>query len=106
MDIGIEEVLSRVNNTVDHENSAVKVFGLRFLTAEGEKRELTGRKYTRGSRQELVGKDNRGKDFYHLQRNGVMMIADITNARTIAIKPSMIYGFKDHESDTWLKVFH
>lgn len=106
MEIGIEEVLNKVNDTVDQYDSAVKTFGLRFITSEGEKREIEARKYTRGSKQELVGKDNRGKDFYNLQRNGVILLVDITNQRTISVKPAMVYGFKDYQSDSWLNVFH
>jgi hypothetical protein len=106
MEIGIEEVLNKVNDTVDQHDLTVKTFGLRFITSEGEKREINCRKYTRGSKQELTGRDQRGKEYYNLQRNGVMLVIDITNTRTISIKPSMIYGFKDYESDSWLTVFH
>jgi hypothetical protein len=106
MEIGIEELLNKVNDTVDHHDSMVRTFGLRFITAEGEKREIHCRKYTRGSKQELTERDSRGKDFYNLQRNGVILVVDITNARTISIKPAMIYGFRDYQSDSWLTVFH
>jgi len=104
--IGISEVLDRINDTVDIHSVDVKHYRVKFYTAEGEKRELMVRKYTRGSLQLTNGQQKRGKASHNLQKNGLVMLQDLTNGRTINIRPTSIYGFSDYQSDQWLKVYH
>jgi hypothetical protein len=104
--IGISEVLTRINDTVDQHTTAIKEYGIKFYTAKGALRDIVVRKYTRGALQETVGEDKRGKAAHNLQRNGLVMLQDLTNGRTIEVRATSIYGFRDFESDRWLKVFH
>lgn len=104
--IGISEVLSRINDTVDISTSDVKQYGIKFYTADGDLREIAARKYTRGSLQSVSGHDPRGKAAHNLQRNGLIMLQDLTNGRTINIKATTIFQFRDYETQQWLKVFH
>jgi hypothetical protein len=104
--IGIDTVLAKLNDTVDINNSDVKVFGIRFINSEGETREINCRKYTKSPKQNMDGKDVRGKDFYNLQRNGVIMLCDVDAGHPRAVKTAMLYGFCDFQSTTWLNIFH
>lgn len=104
--IGIEAVLDKLNDTVDINNSTVKTFGLRFINAEGETREIVCRKHTKDATKKVSGKDERGKDYYNLQRNGVMLLQDMDANHPRSIKTAMIYGFRDYQSDVWYNVFH
>ena len=104
--IGFSEVLSKINDTVDVNTSDVKQYGIKFYTAEGDVREIATRKYTRGSLQSVTGHDPRGKAAHNLQRNGLIMLQDLTNGRTINIKATSIFSFRDYQSQHWLKVFH
>ena len=104
--IGIDLVLVKVNDTVDVENSIVKTYGVRFINAEGEKREINCRKYTKSPKQNMDGKDERGKDFYNLKRNGIIMLWDVDAGHPRSVKTAMLYGFCDFQSSIWLKIFH
>jgi hypothetical protein len=104
--IGISEVLNKISDTVDVITTDIKHYGVRYLTEEGENRELNVRKYTRGLKQSVSGVDKRGKGYYNIQKNGVVLVQDLTNGRTISLKAAMIYGFRDFESNFWNKVFH
>lgn len=95
-----------MNDTVDVETTAVKDFGVKFYTAEGELRVISARKYTRGALQDIAGQDKRGKASHNLQAHGLVMLQDLTNGRTINVRATSIYGFKDYQSFIWLNVYH
>lgn len=103
--IGIENVLLKLNDTVDRETSSVKTYGLRFLSAEG-KREIHCRKYTKMPKAALNDQDRRGRQFYNLQQSGALLLEDIEAGHPKSVKASMIYGFRDYQSSNWLNVFH
>lgn len=104
--IGIDVVLAKLNDTVDEQDSAVKTFGVRFINREGEKREIICRKHTKDATKKITGTDDRGKDYFNLQRNGVIILDDLDNGHPRTIKTAMIYGFKDYQSEGWHNVFH
>ena len=104
--ISIETVLAKLNDTVDVSSAELKVYGLRFITKEGEKREVRCRKYTKSPRQSIAATDPRGRAFYNLQANGVLLVLDLDTDSPKSIKAAMIYGFLDHQSEAWLNVFH
>lgn len=107
--IGIEEVLDRMNDTVDIHTSNLKSFGIRFLSdKDGQiiSREMIVRKRTKGPRQETTGQDPRGKGRYNLQANGLIAVVDVEVNIPKSITVAMIHRFRDHKSDKWTKVFH
>ena len=104
--IDIGTVLLRLNDTVDHVTQEVKQYGIRFINNRGEKREFIFRKNVKGPRQRTVGHDPRGKALFNLQKNGTILVKNDGEDHPRAIKTCMIYGFKDHNTLTWLKVFH
>jgi len=104
--IGIADVLAKLSDTTAPDSSAVKDFELRFLTKEDGARELRVRKYTRGPRRMATESNSRGKAAHNLQKNGLIMVHDLSNGRVIELKAAMIYGFRDYQSTNWLNVFH
>lgn len=104
--VGIEAVLDKLNHTVDVESSVVRDYGLKVLTAEGPSMLYSIRKYTKGLKQQTTGQEKRGKDYYNLQRNGIIMVEDIAAGHPKSITAAMIFAFRDHESNEWQKVFH
>jgi hypothetical protein len=104
--ISIENVLVKLNDTVDNATLTVKAYGIRFITAEGEKREILCRKKTKDAKTEIQGLDPKGKQYYHLQANGVLLLDDLIAGHPKSIKAAMIYGFQDYQSPKWLNVFH
>jgi hypothetical protein len=115
--IDIGTVLNKFNDTYDQASMTVKHFGIRFINDRGEKRTILCRKNVKSPKQEkthaasiastLSGSiQDKGTEFYNLQRNGVMLVRVESEDHPRSIKTCMIYGFKDFGSDTWLKVFH
>jgi len=104
--ISIENVLIRLNDTVDYESLEVKKYGIRFITSEGEIREITCKKRTKQPKAAITKHDPRGNQFYSLQGKGVIMLDDLDAGMIITVKPAMIYGFKDCQSTKWLNVYH
>jgi hypothetical protein len=107
--IDIGTVLNKFNDTYDPVSLEVREYGIRFINDRGEKRELICRKNVKGPKQQKVNAsdiDLRGKEFFNLKRNGVMMVKVQSEDHPRTIKTAMIYGFKDFKSQTWLKVFH
>jgi hypothetical protein len=106
--IDIGTVLNKFNDTVDEATQEVKYFGIRFINDRGEKRQLICRKNIKSPKQRktIPVPEERGKEMYNLKRNGVMLVKAETEDHPRTIKTSMIYGFKDFQSDTWLNVFH
>jgi hypothetical protein len=104
--IGIENVLVKLNDTVDNQTTTVKTYGLRFITKEGEQREITCRKSTKMPKVEVSDQDKRGQQYYNLKRNGILLLEDINAGHPRSIKAAMIYGFRDYQSPIWLNVFH
>jgi hypothetical protein len=107
--IGIDVVLDKLNDTFDIETSALKSFGIKFLSdKDGQiiSREMKIRKRTKGPRQETTGQDQRGKGRYNLQANGLIAVVDVDANMPKSITVAMIHRFRDHKSDKWTKVFH
>lgn len=104
--IGIDVVLNKLNDTYDEQNLELKSYGLRFLNAQGETREIICRKFTKDATKKVDGVRERGKQFYNLKRNGILMVEDMDSNHPKAIKPAMIYGFKDFQAEHWINVFH
>lgn len=103
--IGIESVLMKLNDTVDRETSAVKTFGIRFLSADGQ-REMHCRKFTKMPKATLTDHDRRGRQYYNLQESGTLLLEDVEAGHPKSVKAAMIYGFRDYQSSKWLNVFH
>lgn len=104
--IDIGTVLNKFNDTVDERTNQVKQYGIRFINDRGEQRELTCRKNIKSPRQGKEGSVDRGREMFNLKRNGVMLVRAEHEDHPRTIKTSMIYGFKDFNSQTWLNVFH
>lgn len=104
--IDIGTVLARFNDTVDERTQTVNHFGIRFINNRGEIRELFCRKNVKSPKQRITGRDERGREMYNLQRNGVMLVQAQGESHPRTIKTAMIFNFRDCNSRTWLKVFH
>jgi hypothetical protein len=104
--IDIGTVLNKLNDTVDVVTQVVKTYGIRFINDRGEKREFIFRKNVKSPKQVKIATDPAGKEMYNLQRNGVILLKNPGEDHPRSIKTCMIYGFKDFNSSTWLKVFH
>jgi hypothetical protein len=117
--IDIGTVLNKFNDTVDEATQEVKTFGIRFINKQGEKRVLICRKNVKSPKQEKADNpqslaqalsghkiEDKGREMYNLKRNGVMLVKDEHEDHPRTIKTSMIYAFKDFNSDNWLNVFH
>jgi hypothetical protein len=84
----------------------VKFYGLRYLAEGGELKEYNCRKNIKSPKQPVSGKDPRGKGLFNLQRHGVILVKDEREDHPRTLKVSLIYGFRDHGSETWHNVFH
>lgn len=104
--IDIGTVLNKFNDTVDERTQVVNHYGIRFLNAQGEKREIFCRKNIKSPKQEIQGSQDRGREMYNLKRNGVMLVKAQGEDHPRTIKTSMIFQFRDRNSSTWLNVFH
>lgn len=104
--IDIGTLLRKLNDTVDEKTQDTKVFGVRFLNANGDTRELIVRKNVKNPKQEPLQRAPRGKEQFHLQRNGVILVNAEGENHPRTIKTAMIYGFRDYKESYWLNVFH
>lgn len=104
--ISIEQVSDKINATVDPSTSELRQFGLRYLSEKGNTPEVRVRKFTKGAFQKTTGQDKRGKGFYNLQYNGVILLENLDAERPESVKMAMIFAFRDHKSKTWQTVFH
>jgi hypothetical protein len=106
--IDIGTVLQRFDDTYDEKSNAVKEYGLRFLTSDGRHREMRCRKGVKAPQQQIVegGNQPRGKFRFNLKYHGSMLLHDMDINETRSVKVSMIFGFKDFKTNTWLNVFH
>lgn len=111
MDITIETILAKIDDTVD-ESGAVRTFGLRYLKKGGAIGErLHVRKGVKPTQQlasssEASAKEGgshpRGKLKYNLKQHGVIKLYDVDQDEFRDIKVSAIFGFRDHGSNHWL----
>jgi hypothetical protein len=97
-EIDIATVLNKLNDTIDERTTTSKAYGLRFINREGEKRELICRKNVR------IGV--RGRYQFSLKDRGLVQVTAEGENHPRLIKPTMIYGFQDHQSQVWQNVFH
>lgn len=104
--IDIGTVLNKLNDTVDEKTQDVKVFGIRFINSKGDTREMIVRKNVKNPQQKQLVRAPRGKEQFHLQRNGVMLVNAEGEDHPRTIKTAMIYGFRDYKESYWLNVFH
>lgn len=108
--IDIGSVLNHFDDTVDEHTTAVKEYGIRFITQDGRLRTMRARKNVKSPKQELVnGKgqtQERGKFKYHLKRNGAILLHDLDIDKARTIKVATICGFRNFNSSTWLRVYH
>lgn len=104
--ISIEQVSDRINATIDPSTSELRQFGIRYLSEKGNTPEVRVRKLTKGAYQKTTGQDKRGKGFYNLQANGIMLLENLDAERPESVKLAMIFAFRDHNSKHWQTVFH
>jgi hypothetical protein len=106
--IDIGTVLNKFDDTYDERDSAVKEYGIRFITEDGRLRTMRCRKGVKAPRQQLTegGNQERGKFRYNLKRNGTILVHDLDINESRSPKVAMICQFKDFNSNTWLKVYH
>lgn len=97
-EIDIGTVLNKLNDTINENTMAPKVYGLRFINKHGETRELMCRKNVRTG--------HKGTYQFSLKNNGLLQIQAEGEDHPRLIKPTMIYGFKDDLSKVWFNVFH
>ncbi|HTF19358.1 MAG TPA: hypothetical protein VK658_14860 [Chryseolinea sp.] len=105
--IDIGTVLAKFDDTVDEHSQAVKSYGVQFITSDGRFRTMKARKNVKSPSTPLQGlTDERGRVMYNLKRNGVMLLQDLDLSEPRSVKVAMICGFKDFNTDTWLRVKH
>jgi hypothetical protein len=105
--IDIGSVLNHFDDTVDVSNSAVKEYGIRFITSKGCVRTMRARKNVKSPKQQLRKPlDPRGGVTWNLKRNGTMLVHDLDLDQPRAVKTATVFGFKDFKSNTWLNVTH
>ncbi len=104
--LGLEEVLIKLSDTIDGDLADAKSFGVKFLSMSGDTREINCRKYTKGIRQPISAPNKRGKAFYNLHQNGTILLHDLERDHPISVKTAMIYGFRDYQNEQWVKVYH
>ncbi len=114
MDITIETILAKIDDTVD-QSGGVRTFGIRYLKkggAIGERLHVRkGVKPTQkledsplqgGMSEGQGGSHPRGKLKYNLKQHGVIKLYDVDQDEFRDIKVSAIFGFRDYQSDQWL----
>lgn len=105
--IDIGTVLSKFDDTVDELTQTVKEYSIRCITADGRLRTMRARKNVKSPKQQLSGPlEEKGKTMYNLKRNGVMLLQDLDINQPRTIKVAAICGFKDFNSEEWLRVKH
>lgn len=104
--IDIATVLTRLNDTYDEQTQEEKFFGLRFIDRHGIPHEKEIRKNVKSPRLKQHGVDARGRSEINLKRNGIIMLRERDAEHPITPKVCMIFGFKDHQSTEWLRVYH
>lgn len=106
--IDIGTVLNKISDTVDERSNETKVFGLKFLTAEGLIREMQCRKSVKMPKAGLKeeGATRKGKMNYNLKVNGVLLLQDLEAQAPRSVKASCILQFKDFKTQHWEDVRH
>ena len=105
-EIDIGTVLNKFDDTADEASQDVKTYGIRFLKANGEVREMTCRKNVKSPKQQPVERNPRGKQVHHLKTHGNMMLHDVDADKAKTVKVATIFAFRDWKSDVWYKVWH
>jgi hypothetical protein len=104
--IDIGTVLNRFDDTIDEASHTVKTFGLRFITEDGRKREISSaRKNVKSPKQGLVDRPQ-GKQLFNLKATGTMLLFDEDNQEPKTVKVACIYGFREYRAKVWYDVSH
>lgn len=104
--IDIATALKKLDDTYDEVSHREKVYGIRFIDRKGTVHELTCRKNVKSPQLKIRGIDSRGRAEVNLQRNGIIMLRDMAEDHPVTPKVCMIFGFKDDQSNDWLRVYH
>jgi hypothetical protein len=104
--IDIATVLKKLNDTYDEQTLVEKYFGIAFIDRNGKKNVRECRKNVKSPKLRPERVDSRGRAEINLKRNGIIMLRDVSADHPITPKVCMIYGFRDHDSTTWLRVYH
>lgn len=106
MQIDIGSVLHRFDDIVG-EDLQVKNHAVRFITADGRLRTLSGRKHVKSPRRQLRAPlQPKGRVLYNLKYHGTLLLHEEATAQPRAVKVATITHFKEHNTNTWLTVFH
>lgn len=106
MVIDIGTVLNKFNDTYDERSAVVKHYGIMFITSDGRVRTMDARKNTKSPKQSITGQQKRGKQYFHLQRHGTMLLEDVAKKETRTVKVATIFAFRDFKTQSWLNVRH
>jgi hypothetical protein len=104
--IDIGTVLAKLNDTFDEAGKKEKSYGIAFINREGHKREVVCRKNVKSPQQKQISRDEKGREHFNLKLHGTVQVHDMVSDHPRTIKTAMIYGFRDHNSNQWLNVFH
>jgi hypothetical protein len=104
--IDIATVLKKLNDTYDEQTMEEKYFGIAFIDRNGLKHTRECRKSVKSPQLKQSRHDSRGRAEINLKRNGIIMLRDVNQDHPITPKVCMIYGFRDHKTAEWLRVYH
>lgn len=105
MQIDIGSVLNHFDDTVG-EDLQVKLHGIKFITADGRLRTLTGRKNVKSPQRQLRQPlQPKGRVMFNLKYHGTLLLHEPATDSPKAVKVAMITHFKEHAS-TWQTVYH
>jgi hypothetical protein len=102
----VSDALKKLRDTYDEQTHEEKFFGLRFIDRNGFTHEKEIQKKVKAPRINQQYIDDRGRANVNLKRNGIIMLRQRDEANPITPKVAMIYGFRDHQSSDWQRVYH
>lgn len=105
--IDARAMLQRLDVTTDVATNEVRTFGIRFIAAGGETKELLDcrKAISEPHRQTNNKPQERGKFKYNLKKKGTILLGNAAKPyRSVIV--STIYEFKDFKTNKWLRVKH
>ena len=106
--IDIATVLKQFDLVYDESSSAVKTFGLRFVTVSGRISEIyDARKNVKNVKAESTGTtSDRSKQKYHLKAHGAMKLYNENTEEYRDVKVAHMIEFRPYNSKTWIPIYH
>ncbi len=101
-------MLNHFDNLVDEGTTAVRTYGLRYITRAGNVKEIfDARKKVKGAGMGRTAQaEERGKFRYNLKFHGAMLLYDENADEYQTVKVAHMVQFRPYNSRNWLDIKH